>query len=235
MDYLRAALFYTGLAVNTVVWTLLIIAARPLPFAAREALAKGWCRGVLATLRLAWGVTYRVEGAQHLPQRPAVLMANHESAWETIALRAAIPRPMNWVLKEELLRIPLYGWALRALEEISIDRNAGRDALRKVEADGVDRLGKGRWVVIFPEGTRSAPGEVTRFGQGGARLAAAAGAPVVPVAHNAGYYWPNEGWRKRPGTITVRIGAPIDTRERKPAEVNREVEAWITEQVHDLA
>ena len=235
MDYLRAALFYTGLAVNTLVWSVLILLARPLPFAARERLAKAWCHGVLGMLRLAWGISYRVEGVDNLPHGPAVLMANHESAWETIGLRAAIDRPMNWVLKEELLRIPLYGWALRALEEISIDRNAGRDALRKVEADGVDRLGKGRWVVIFPEGTRSAPGEVTKFGQGGSRLAVAAGAPVVPVAHNAGYYWPNEGWRKRPGTITVRIGAPIDTQEGKAAAVNREVEAWITEQVHDLA
>jgi 1-acyl-sn-glycerol-3-phosphate acyltransferase len=235
MDYLRAALFYIGLALNTLVWTVLIILAWPLPYRIREALAKGWCHGVLASLRLAWGVSYRVEGLDHLPEQPAVLMANHESAWETIGLRAAIHRPMNWVLKEELLRIPLYGWALRALEEISIDRNAGRDALRKVENDGRDRLGKGRWVVIFPEGTRSAPGEVTKFGQGGSRLAVAAGAPIVPVAHNAGYYWPNEDWRKRRGTITVRIGAPIETQGRKAAEVNREVEAWITEQVQALA
>lgn len=235
MDYLRAAAFQVALALNTLVWTPLIIVARPLPFGAREALAKMWCRGVLASLRLTWGVRYRVEGRENLPERPAVLMANHESAWETIGLRAAIARPMNWVLKEELLRIPLYGWALRALEEISIDRDVGREALRKVEADGVDRLGKGRWVVIFPEGTRSEPGEVTRFGQGGARLAVANGAPIVPVAHNGGSHWPNADWRKRPGTITVRIGNPIETTGRKAAEVNREVEAWISEQVRELA
>lgn len=223
----RSLLFQAGLGVATAVFALLVLVAWPLPARARDALARGWCRAILAWLRLACGVRHEVTGREHLPAGPAVILSHHESAWETIAFRALFRVPMSWVIKRSLFRIPLYGWALRALGEIGIDRAAGRQALRDVETGGVERLRAGRWVVVFPEGTRMLPGEVGRFGQGGARLACAAAVPAVPVALDSGRCWPRTGWRRYPGLIRVVVGPPIATGGRSSAQVNEAARAWI--------
>lgn len=223
----RSALFYAGMGVLTPVFASLVIAFRPLPYGVRESTARIWCRAVLGWLRLTCGVRHRVIGLERLPSEPAVILSKHQSAWETIAFRATFPARLSWIIKRSLFRIPFYGWALKALEEIGIDRAAGRHALRQMVERGGTHLAAGRWVVVFPEGTRVAPGASGRYGQGGARLACAADVPVVPVALDSGHCWPRDDWRKYPGTITVEIGPAIRPSGRTAAEVNWIARDWI--------
>lgn len=223
----RSIVFHLVFLPSTVVFALLVLLAWPLPLSAREAVARTWCRFVLLLLRSVCGVHYRVEGFEHLPSRPAVILSKHQSAWETIAYRPIFPMQLSWVIKKSLFRVPFYGWALKALEEIGIDRDAGREALRQIERFGLEHLRAGRWVVIFPEGTRTRPGESGKYAQGGARLACAAGAPIVPVAVDSGHCWPADDWRRYPGTITVHIGPAIETAGGNPAEITRTARDWI--------
>jgi len=231
---LRSVLFYLGLGVVTPLFALPLLAAWPLPFRVREGIARGWCHTVLAWLRLTCGVRHRVEGLANLPPGPAVILAKHQSAWETIAFRTVFPAHLSWVLKRVLFRIPFYGWSLKALEEIGIDRGSAREALKQVATKGEAHLASGRWVVVFPEGTRMPPGEAGKYAQGGARLAVAAGVPVVPVALNSGRFWPKSDWRKYPGTITLRIGPIIGSEGLSAAEVNRRARDWIEAQQAEL-
>ncbi len=230
----RSILFQAVFAPATALFAVAVLATWPLPLSAREAVARTWCRLVLALLRVICGVRHRVEGLDDLPPGPAVILSKHQSAWETIAYRAIFPLRLSWVMKKSLFRIPFYGWALRALEEIGIDRDAGREALRQIERFGAAHLRAGRWVVIFPEGRRVTPGEAGKYAQGGARLACAAGVPVVPVAVDSGRCWPFPGWRKYPGTITVRVGPAIATEGRGPAEVTRLTRDWIEREMQEL-
>ena len=223
----RSGVFWAGMAAATVVWSLVSIAARPLPFERRFRTVAQWNRFVLWWLRLTCGLGYRVEGRGHLPRTgAAVVLSKHQSAWETIAYPVLFP-PQAIVLKRELLRIPFFGWGLAVLEPIAIDRGSPRQALKQLIDQGVPRLRQGRWMVIFPEGTRVRPGERRPYQPGGAMVAIKAGVPVVPVAHDAGRYWPRRGWIKWPGTIRVVIGPPIATAGRKAQEVMAEAEAWI--------
>ncbi|MDX1608932.1 MAG: lysophospholipid acyltransferase family protein [Halofilum sp. (in: g-proteobacteria)] len=231
---LRSILFHLLFGIATAIFSLLILLSWPFPLAAREAVARAWCRFVLITLRVVCGVRYRVEGPENLPRGPAVILSKHQSTWETIAYRPIFPVQLSWVIKKSLFRIPFYGWALKALEEIGIDRDAGREALRQIERYGSQHIAAGRWVVIFPEGTRTPWGEPGRYAQGGARLACAAGVPVVPVAVDSGRCWPIKDWRRYPGTITVAIGPPIETTGRSPAEVTRMTRDWIEGRMEQL-
>jgi 1-acyl-sn-glycerol-3-phosphate acyltransferase len=190
------------------------------------ALLGQWNRIILAWLATTCGLRYRVLGQENIPPGPAVILAKHQSAWETIAFQQIFPR-QTWVLKRELLWIPIFGWGLAAHQPVAIDRRAGKKALRQVIDQGTARLREGLWMVIFPEGTRVAPGERGRYAAGGAMLAHHAGVPVVPVAHNAGEFWPKQGFLKHPGTVTVSIGPTLDPAGVKPAELNRQVEEWI--------
>jgi 1-acyl-sn-glycerol-3-phosphate acyltransferase len=175
------------------------------------------------------GIRCRVEGRENLPARPAVILSKHQSAWETLAFQQIFP-PQVHVLKRELLWIPFFGWGLALMSPIAIDRARGVAALRSIARRGRERLQQGFWVVVFPEGTRVAPGERRAYQLGGAWLAAASGVPIVPVAHNAGRVWPRNAFVKRPGTVTVRIGPPIDSANRDPKLLNALAETWIEEQ-----
>ena len=229
IDALRFGLFHLGVGLLTLPFTLGVLLAWPLPYGVRESIARGWCHCVLFWLRCTWGVRHRVVGREHLPdaKTPVVVLSNHQSAWETIAYRTLFPAPTSWVIKRSLFRVPVYGWGLRALEEIGIDRRARVSSLRQIEEQGSRHLAAGRWVITFPEGTRAPPGKLGRFASGGARLACAAGAQVLPVAVDSGDFWPVSGWRKNRGRITVRIGPPIDCRDRSPEEVGRLARDWI--------
>jgi 1-acyl-sn-glycerol-3-phosphate acyltransferase len=200
---------------------------------ARYRFISQWSRIVDWLARVIVGITYRVEGLENLPSEPAVILSKHQSAWETIVFQQIFP-PLSFVLKKNLLYIPFFGWGLALFSPIAIDRAAGREALKQIEAQGRARLKSGFWVLIFPEGTRVAPGEAGRFQVGGAFLAVKAGVPVVPVAHNAGRYWPKNGFLKYPGEIVVRIGKPISTAGRKAAQVLVESEHWIEGAMRDL-
>jgi 1-acyl-sn-glycerol-3-phosphate acyltransferase len=229
MTFVRSSLFVLALIMITPPYALIALATLPLPRMARYRIISGWSRCVIFLSKLILRIDWCVEGAEHLPQRPAVILAKHQSAWETMAFQLIFP-PQVHVLKRELLWIPFFGWGLALMSPIAIDRKRGLAALRAMASKGAQRLAQGFWVVVFPEGTRVAPGERRAYQPGGAWLAAAAGAPVVPVAHNAGLLWPRYAFLKRAGTVTVRIGPAIEPAGRDPATINRLAEAWIEEQ-----
>jgi 1-acyl-sn-glycerol-3-phosphate acyltransferase len=210
----RGVLFYTGLVVTVIVWAIISLPSFPLPIRWRYWWITRWCDLVGVLLRVFGNIRVNIEGLEHRPNTPGVVLAKHQSAWETLNLLPWF-YPQTWVLKRELLRIPLFGWGLGRLDPIAIDRGASREALRQVIEQGERRLAAGRWVVVFPEGTRVLPGEKVRYQQGGALLACRAGVPVTPLAHNAGEHGLRHGWRLRSGVIQVRIGPAIDTTGNK--------------------
>lgn len=223
---LRAAAFYLGMLISTLLFAPLSLLTFPFPFVWRYRFIGLWTHFNLWWLKTSCGLSYHLEGAAHIPAGNVIIMSKHQSAWETLALQR-IFGPQVWVLKRELLWLPLFGWGLAMLEPIAIDRKAGRKAVRQVVEQGTRRLNAGRCVVIFPEGTRVAPGERKRYGIGGALLAEHSGYPVIPVAHNAGEYWSRRSFIKRPGVIRVVIGPPIPSRDRRAADIIADVEHWI--------
>jgi 1-acyl-sn-glycerol-3-phosphate acyltransferase len=230
---LRSALFALGLMLITPPYAVLALLTFPLPRMARYRIISGWSRLVIIMARAILGIDWRVEGREHLPTRPSVILAKHQSAWETMAFQMIFP-PQVLVLKRELLWIPFFGWGLALMSPIAINRSRGLPALRTIARRGRERLEQGFWVVVFPEGTRVAPGSERGYYPGGAWLACAAGAPVVPVAHNAGLFWPRNAFLKRPGTVTVRIGPPIEAANRDAKTVNELARTWIEEQQRAL-
>jgi 1-acyl-sn-glycerol-3-phosphate acyltransferase len=229
MTLLRSVLFAAALALITPPYALLALATFPLPPMLRYRVISGWSRSVLFLARRLLRIEWKVEGHENLPPRPAIILSKHQSAWETLAFQQIFP-PQVHVLKRELLWIPFFGWGLALMSPIAIDRSRGFAALRNIARRGRQRLEQGFWVVVFPEGTRVAPGERRAYQLGGAWLAAESGAPIVPVAHNAGRLWPRNAFIKRPGTVTVRIGPPIDSTNRDPKMLNALSEKWIEEQ-----
>ncbi|MDO8704719.1 MAG: lysophospholipid acyltransferase family protein [Sulfuricaulis sp.] len=226
MALFRSVLFNLLMWSSVAIYAPLSLLTIVLPFSWRYRIIRQWARWQMIMLIKLCGLGFRVEGREHLPPGAAVILSKHQSAWETIAFQEIFP-PQTWVLKRELLWIPLFGWALALLRPIAIDRRAGRKAIEQVIEQGRDRLQSGIWVVVFPEGTRVAPGTRRRYGIGGAVLAAATGYPVVPVAHNAGSFWPRRGFLKHPGTIRVVIGPVIDSRGKTAEEIRQIAEAWI--------
>jgi len=186
-----------------------------------------WCRHIILAARLLCGIRYQIRGWENLPDGPAVVLSKHQSAWETMALPALLPRPLCFVFKRELLLIPFFGWAMGMLKMIHIDRKKGPRAFVSVIRQGRERLADGSWVIMFPEGTRTPTGVDGVYKSGGARFAIATGAPIVPVAHNAGRVWPKNALVKRSGLVTVSIGPAIPTAGRDAESVNMEVSAWI--------
>jgi 1-acyl-sn-glycerol-3-phosphate acyltransferase len=228
MQLLRSLLFTGFFLLFTFAYAIFFVLVGPLlPWQGRFALARTWASILLGSLRLICGLGYRVEGREHLPEGQAcIALMKHSSSWETFAQAALLP-PQVWVLKRELTWIPVIGWGVRLLRCIAIDRGAGGVAVRQLVDQGRRHLASGKWIVVFPEGTRMPPGQTRRYGVGGAAVAADTGLPVIPVAHNAGYFWPRRGLLKKPGTIRVVSGAPIATRGRDPREINEEAQRFI--------
>lgn len=233
VQLLRSVLFTTFLFVSTFFYAIAVLLVGWLPPHRLYAMARSWSLTQLWMLEKLCGLSYSVEGLENVPEGAHVSMWKHSSAWETIAQASIFP-PQSWVLKRELMWIPMVGWAVRCLKPIAINRKGGASAVNQVVEQGTQRLKEGLWILIFPEGTRVAPGEVRRYGISGALLASRVGCKIVPVAHNAGEFWPRRGWVKRPGRITVRIGPPIDAAGREPRELNDEVRAWIDAQIASL-
>jgi 1-acyl-sn-glycerol-3-phosphate acyltransferase len=229
-QWLGSLAFTIFFVVAVIVYASLLFATLPLPGNDPYRWAVGWARAIMRALRILCGVDYSVEGREHLPVGGAVVLLKHSSTWETVAQILIFPR-QSWVLKRELISIPMFGWALRRLKPIAIDRKSGATAVQQVLSQGQSRLAEGLYVMIFPEGTRMPVGQTRRYGLSGALLASAAGKPIVPVAHNAGLFWPRGGWLKRAGTVRVVIGAPIATAGRDAREINDDVQRWIEAQV----
>lgn len=203
-------------------------------FPIRYQLGKYWCQLMLWIMKITVGLKYEVEGLENVnPEQATIIFSNHQSAWETLALRYILPM-QSAVIKKELLYLPLWGWSLLLLKSIVIDKKNARGALKSLIADGTRYLNEGMWILIFPEGTRAGSREVLPFNIGGAMLAHKSGFPVIPVVHNAGDFWTRYSFFKYPGTIKVKIGKPIDTKGRKAADINAEVEAWIKDELAKL-
>ena len=177
-------------------------------------------------LDLLCGLNYSVEGEQNLQGENTVILMKHSSAWETLAQFKLFPE-QTWVIKRELMWAPFLGWALSVFKPIAINRQDGKNAVEQVIEQGCARLKEGLWVVVFPEGTRVPLGVTKRYGLGGALLAKSAEKPVIPVAHNAGNFWPRRGWLKRPGTIQVVVGKPIPSVAKSARFLNEEAQSWI--------
>ncbi|MFW6092381.1 MAG: lysophospholipid acyltransferase family protein [Pseudomonadota bacterium] len=224
MRHLRAAAFYVGYTLATVVWgTLSVLVGWLLPYRWRFRFIIGcWTWFCLAWLRLTCGIRQRVTGRENLPEDPCIVMARHESTWETLFLQRLFS-PQATLIKRELLHIPFFGWAFRLLRPIAIDRKRHRQALKTLIREGAERLSKGIWVVLFPEGTRMPAGVTGRFHPGGAALAAETGSPILVVVHNSGTFWPAHALAKRPGEIQVIISEPITTAGLSSKEIQAAV------------
>jgi len=233
---LRSTIYFVLLVLSTFLFGLIMaIFGWFLPFIVNSKIANAWgiTNGFL--LKIICGLTYSVKGLENLPQNQAcIIMSKHQSAWETITFRGIFPANQAWVLKRELMFVPVFGWALAVVQPIAINRNAGREAMKQVVEQGLLRLSQKRNVIIFPEGTRVAPGERKRYGIGGGLLAEKADVPVIPVAHNAGVFWKRRGLKKYPGNIEVVIGPPIDTTDMSAAAITRQVEACIESEMEKL-
>ena len=233
MIFLRSCLFLLLQIVVTPVFAVISLLTFPFSRLTRYRIISTWSRLITRAATLLCGVRYRVIGAENIPPQPCVILSKHQSAWETLAWQTIFP-PQVWVMKRELLWIPFFGWGLAMLSPIAINRRSGSQALRQMAEQGAERLKSGFYIVIFPEGTRVAPGQRAAYHPGGAWLTVKTGALALPVAHNAGECWRKNAFIKQPGLITVSIGKPIASNGLSAAELNQRVEDWIESEMPRL-
>ena len=236
MAVLRSSLFYVGYGAWSAFWSSLsVLVGWALPLRARyRFIIGGWTWGALVCLTRFCGIRWRVVGRDHVPATPCIFLVKHQSNWETLWMQTLVS-PQATLIKRSLVRIPLWGWAFALTKPIAIDRSDPRNSLRQLITQGKDRLARGMYVTLFPEGTRVDPGTTGKFHRGGAALAAATGVPVVVVAHNAGHCWPARRFTKYPGTIDVEISPPFKTERKKSSEINEMCERWMADAMARLA
>lgn len=231
--YLRSFLFWIVFALLIVVFTILLILSFPLPFEKRFLLTRAWSTLSIAWLQLTCKLRYEVQGSENISAQPGIVFSKHQSTWETLTLNFWFT-PQSWVIKRELLWAPIFGWGAYMMDPIALDRGAGKKAIDQLVEQGRQRLEKGRWIIIFPEGTRIAPGKKGRYRIGGAVLAERTGYPITPVAHNAGEFWPRRQFIKKPGVIQVRIGPRIETKGKTAQQILDEAEHWIESEMAEI-
>lgn len=229
MLFLRSSLFFIGQLITAPIFTLIALLAWPVNPILRNQLISGWARSMIWWLRVTCNVRHEISGMENIPDKPCIILAKHQSTWETFAFQAIFPTQV-YVLKRELLWIPIFGWGLAMTSPIAINRASGREALKQLVSKGQARLAQGLWVVIFPEGTRMRPHQQGKYHIGGAWLACQTKTPVLPVAHNAGHCWP-KGFIKQAGVIKLHIGPAIATADLKADALNLKVEQWIEAQM----
>ncbi|MCU7959314.1 MAG: 1-acyl-sn-glycerol-3-phosphate acyltransferase [gamma proteobacterium symbiont of Bathyaustriella thionipta] len=235
MVYLRSLLFFIWMVLTTLSFAIFfIVAGRFIRYEKLCSIAAVWSRINLKSLKLLCGLDYQLNNWTAWPPQTYIYLSKHQSAWETIAFRSLLPHTQIWVLKKELMSVPFFGNALKRFRVIAIDRSSGRRAVKQIVEQGTAELDAGHCVIIFPEGTRVAPGERKRYGVGSALLAAKSGYPVIPIAHNAGVFWGRRGLKKYPGVIQLVMGEPIATKGRKADAILKDVENWIEEQQEKL-
>ena len=230
---MRALLFLLCQLITTPLYVLMMMISSPFSKQGPRYFSGAWCRLMLRLGTVFLGVRYTVNGWENLPDGPCVVLVKHQSAWETMFFPAFFP-PHCFVMKQEILSIPFFGWGMRLLNPIAINRDARREAFQQVKMQGMERLGSGLKVIIFPEGTRGPSGYRGRYAPSGGLLAVAAGVPVVPMAHNAGEFWKKGLFAKHRGTISVRIGPAISTTGLDGAAVTAQAEAWIEDQMKQM-
>ena len=234
MAWLRSFIYAVFLIVTVIPYAFACLLWSPLSATWRYRLTVGWPRLAIWGARVICGIRWQVKGWENLPDGPAVLLAKHQSAWETLFLPAHMPRQICFIYKRELHRVPFFGWGLALLSMIPIDRSKGRDAFDQVVSVGKQRLDEGRWPLVFPEGTRVAPGKMGRFKAGGAMLAVRTETPAIPIALNSGECWRRNAFVKRPGLITVSIGPAIESKGLTGDELNAKVRDWIDGEMRAL-
>ena len=233
--YIGSIILFIYTFASMLVFAPLVIFCLLFSFSLRYKVANYWVASVLWMTKQCCGLDYKVEGLDNLPKDKAyIVLSKHQSAWETLALRLILPMQTT-LLKKSLTQIPFGGWALATLKPIAIDRKNPKAALKHLIKAGIERLNEGLVVVIFPEGTRAAPNENIKFNAGGAILAQKSGFPVIPLAHNAGEFWPRYSFLKFAGTIQVKIGSAIETQDKKAKEINLEAETWIANAMQDIS
>lgn len=206
----------------------------PFPFRVRYFVINFYSVLNLWVLKYLCRINYRVEGLENIPDESCIIFSKHQSALETMIVQRVFP-PLTFVVKRELLWLPFFGWGLKSIDPIAIDRKSGRRAIIEIVKQGIDRLNKGIWIVIFPEGTRSRPGTKQRYKIGGAILAAKSGHKVIPVAHTAGEYWPKGFVSRQTGTIVMSIGPAIETTGKEPNQIMQEAEHWIESKMKEIS
>jgi 1-acyl-sn-glycerol-3-phosphate acyltransferase len=230
---LRSLAFALFQSIVTPPYALLVIAQWWRPPLARYRFITHWCALNLWAARWICGIRHRVVGMENVDAAPKIVACKHSSTWETLFLSRLLP-PLAYVAKKELLAVPFFGWGFRLASPITIDRSAGQDAMEQIAAQGRERFAQGFWIVLYPEGTRIPVHRRVRYKTGAARLAIAMGAPILPIAHNAGWLWPKGVLGKRPGTITLSIGRPIAPDGMDAARLMEAVETWIEGEVARL-
>ena len=227
MATLRATLFLLFELITVIPWAFLCLLCAPLPRRIRYAVTMCWPTMQIWAARWLLGIRHEVIGVENLPDGPAILLSKHQSTWETMFYPGYMPREVCFVFKRELLYLPFFGWGIGLLDMIHINRGRAVDAFEEVVRQGTVKLAQGRWIIMFPEGTRMPVGAPSRFKSGGARLAARTSTPVVPIAVNSGRVWPKNSFIKHPGLVTVSIGPTIETAGRSAEAINTEVQRWI--------
>jgi 1-acyl-sn-glycerol-3-phosphate acyltransferase len=235
MSALRSLLFMIFQVATVIPFAFLSIIILPLPLHQRYFLIIQWPRLMVWGARVICGVRWQMIGGEHLPDGPCVLLSKHQSAWETMFIPSHMPREVCFVYKRELHYVPFFGWGLASLRMIHIDRSQGRGAFESVVSQGSQRLAEGRWIIMFPEGTRVPTGQKKTYKQGGTRLATQLDVPVVPIAHNAGERWPRNSFIKTPGLVTISIGPPISATGKTSDSLMAEVEHWIETEMRRLS
>lgn len=235
MQWIRSLLYTVLLFLGTGAFgvVVLISALLPLSIEQRYVIPRAWGRSMTWLAGVVCGLHYTIEGREHLPQQPFISLWKHSSTWETLAQMFVVP-PASWSLKREVIWIPIVGWAVNTFKPIAIDRKAGSRAIQQVVAQGRERLASGLGVIVYPEGTRVAPGETRKYGMSGALLACETGTLVIPIAHNSGYFWSRRSLLKKSGTVRVVIGPPIDPRGLTPREVNERAQQWIEAKIAEI-
>jgi len=232
--YLRSGIYWALMVLTGAVIGFLTVFTFPFPVDKRFRFARSWAVLNLWSLKHICQLSYTVEGKENIPDEGVVVLCKHQSTWETMALQIILPS-VRWVLKRELLRVPFFGWGLAMMNPIAIDRAAGHKAVAQLVEQGGPMLDEGYWVVVFPEGTRIHPGQKRRYKQGGSILAVDTGHPVVPIAHNAGEFWPRHSFLKWPGNISLRIGPVIDTTGKTAEQVTNMAHDWIEGQMQEIS
>lgn len=233
MAYIRSTLYLAFMWLTIPFASFLFLLAFPVPYKYRSKLIASWSKITLHVLSFLCGLKFEISGQENIPETPSIIFCKHQSTWETMALQLLFT-PQVWILKRELLWVPFFGWTLASMKSIAIDRSSGKKALRQIVDQGTRRLKEGNWVIIFPEGTRKLPGQKPNYKIGGAMLAKSSGYDVLPIAHNAGEFWPKGQYIKKPGLIKMVIGPVIKSSDLKTKQINQQAEQWIESTIESL-
>jgi 1-acyl-sn-glycerol-3-phosphate acyltransferase len=235
MNWLRTILYTLFKLITVIPWSFLCIIIIPLPRRMKYDITMQWLRMAMWGSRHILGIKVQVEGDQYLDRSNVILLSKHQSTWETFFYPTYLKHEMCYVFKREILFVPFFGWGIWLLDMIHINRSKGKEAFEGVVTQGIEKLQQGRWIVMFPEGTRIPPGKQGKYRSGGVRLAQRTGATIIPVAVTAGEHWPKKPFVKTPGLVKVSFGPPIECGDRSIEEISLQVEQWIETEMRRLS